>query len=103
VGLRPSLAIAFAVDWRENGWMIGGLLLIALAVLGYMGVSGIVVVPFVLLGAAAWQFRPRRGQDQGQAAAVPGWSWSAFARGLPIVTLICAGAYGLGWVLRVLG
>ncbi len=95
---RLWVTIAFAVEWRENGCMIGGVLLILLAVLGYMGMSGIVVVPFVLLGAAAWQFRPQRGQE-----SLPGWSWRAFARGLPIVTLICAGAYGLGWALLALG
>lgn len=80
--------------------MLGGLLLIFLILLGYMGFSPLVILPVALIGAAAWVYRPRRGAGRGQAV-LPDWSWRSYLTGLPWVAIIAALAYALGWGMRV--
>jgi len=78
--------------------VLGGLAFIALAVLGYMRASPLVIPPFVLAGGAAWVFRPRRGA----AGAGQAWSWRAYLQGLPVITAVALVGYGLGFAIAVL-
>lgn len=80
--------------------MLGGLALIALGLLGNMGFSPWVILPFALIGAAAWVFRPGRGAAR---RGHGGWSWASYFAGLPLVSLLAAAAYGLGWGIAALG
>lgn len=79
--------------------MLGGLCLIALGVLGYMGAPAFVVVPFAALGGVAWVFRP----SLGAAAAGAAWSWGRYFRGLPVVSAIAVAGFAAGAGLRLLG
>ncbi|HHS94359.1 MAG TPA: hypothetical protein ENK63_03335 [Rhodobacterales bacterium] len=78
--------------------MLGGLCLIALAVLGTMGATALVVVPFAALGGVAWVFRPQRGHE---AEAVR-FSWARYWRGLPVVSAIVLAGFALGVGARLL-
>lgn len=77
--------------------MLGGLAVVVLGILGYMRFSPWVILPFALIYAAAWVFRP------GRRAADRGWSWASYFAGLPLVSLLAGAAYGLGWGAAALG